>query len=93
MILQPLEKIVLKFPVEKPRNGRVIGIKPELDQSISYIIEPRSSDFGPLHNGARVIRINSKDIGRAVKIERHISLNGFHPGFDSREGSNVAGQL
>lgn len=71
MNLEPFEKIVMTFPIERPKNGRVIGIKQELDKSVTYIVEPLSVHFGPLHNRQRTIRINSNEIGKSVKIEIH----------------------
>lgn len=71
MNLEPLQKIVMTMPLERPRNGRVIGIKQDPDGSTSYLIEPRSAFFGPLRNGQRAIRINSKDIGKEIIIQTH----------------------
>lgn len=72
MELKAFEKIIMTFPVERPKNGLVIGIRPERDESVSYFIEPRSIHFGPLRNKQRVIMINSKEINKTVKIEKHI---------------------
>lgn len=71
MELKAFDKIVMKFPVDRPKNGRVIGIKKEADNSTTYFVEPRSVKFGPLMNGKGAIRINTKDIGESVLIEKH----------------------
>jgi len=73
MILEPLEKLILTEPLKRPQNGRVIGIKPEPDNSTTYFIEPLRVDFGRFKNGSRIIRLNSKDIDKQlVIIQKHI---------------------
>lgn len=72
MELNPLDKLFITDH-EKRTNGRVIGIKNEINGAKTYFIEPLRIDFTSFKNGAKIRRITSADIeSKAVNIEKHI---------------------
>ncbi len=72
MTLTPLQKLIVILPLQKPQNGRLVGIKEENDRTKTYFIEPLTSNFGPYKNGMKLIRISSRDIDKnEVIIQKH----------------------
>jgi hypothetical protein len=71
MKLEPFDKLILIMPLDEIRRGVLVGIKPEKNKTTSYMIEPRGEGFKPLKNGARMLRINSRDIGKEIQIKKH----------------------
>lgn len=71
MIPKAHDKIIITFPLDEIKRGKVIGVKPEADQSQTFMIEPLGVNFNHLKNGSGVMRINSKDIDKSINIKIH----------------------
>ena len=70
--MEPFDKLVI-IRFKERINAQVIGIRPELDGSETYMIQPLRVDFTPHKTGSRLMRINSKEIeNKSVNIEKHI---------------------
>lgn len=65
MILKPFEKVILIFPMNIIKRGRVIGLKKDI-----AFIAPLGVNFQPLKNG-NIIRLNVRDINKEVLIIKH----------------------
>ena len=71
-MLTGLDKIIITDLFDEVHNGLVIGVKPEKDNSNTFLIEPRRKDFRAFKHSKKLLRINSKDIdsGR-INIKKH----------------------
>jgi hypothetical protein len=67
--LNPFELIIIIYPLNEIKHGRIIGIQRMNDNSITYTVEPLSVNLKPM-NGNRVIKFNSKDVDKnEIKVE------------------------
>lgn len=71
MELLPFDKLIITRMNERV-SAHVIGMKIELNGTITYIIEPLRKDFARHRMGGRLMRITSKDIdSKSINIEKH----------------------
>jgi lysophospholipid acyltransferase (LPLAT)-like uncharacterized protein len=70
MELNAFDKVIIPQPFDEIFRGQVIGIKPEKDDSKTYIIAQRKKNWGAFIKGAKVMRINSKDF-KTINLKLH----------------------
>jgi hypothetical protein len=71
MELKGLDKVIIHLPFDEIFRGLVVGIKPEPDNSKTYIIAQRKKNWGGYIKGAKVLRINSNNL-ETINLKLHI---------------------